>query len=1222
MRANFTSLQRLLYVKTPVLACLQETKLSPGVIKNVNGYSVLRRDLTSNTVAHGGVALLVHNSIPSVPLTLRSSLQAVAAKVDLGQIQCTVCCLYLPPAEDLNRHEIESLIGELPHPFLLLGDFNSHHSAWSRLKTCRRGRIIHRIIQRNNMCLLNDGSPTHISLPQGTKSAIDLSLCSPSLFQQIQWSVEDHPHNSDHFPLWLSFDLPHPGLRPPRWNLRKADWGKFSEECDLNFEPTDLDTGSLLTEQLTHNILTAAEAAIPKTSACPRRIPVPWWDEKCKAAVSSKRKAFRVFRRAPNSENLLAFKKAKALARRTVRQAQRNSWTKYVSSITRFTPTKEVWNRINRISGRISPYPVPTLEINGIEITNSVEVASRIGQTFLAKSNPVSNDPLFLREVALAERTPVRFGRSNGESYNKLFTLNELKRALGRARSVSPGPDDIHNDMLKALSEHSLNAVLKLFNYLWTHDEFPDNWREATVVPIAKPGKSGLDPGHYRAISLTSCLCKVMERMVNSRLMWFLERTGCFNVAQSGFRANRGTEDHLVSLDTAIRAGFKNRQHTIAIFFDIQSAFDAAWRYRILENLYGCGIRGHMGNFVQSFLTDRIFKVRVGNSFSAPFEQPRGTPQGSLISTTAFLLLMDGITSCVPPAMNRYIFVDDFSIACTSTTTTSAERQMQLCLDALVKWSRKNGLTFSTAKTVCVHFCNRRNCRDPSLSLNGLPLPVRANTRFLGVVLDRKLTYKSHLTDLADRCNKRLNVMKVLSRTTYGADRCMLLRVYHALVRSVLDYGCQVYDTAPKTSKKVLDTIHHTGIRIATGAFRTTRVSALLVEANEPPLALRRERLLLNYAVRVAQSPQHPAFSALFSKTLIRAFERGGCSAHIPACIRVKELLATANIVLDDIAQNSDLSLPPWTREVAKFDLRIAQLNKRYTTPHEMAQRALEIINDYPPTNRIFTDGSKDSSGTGAAFVSDRGTHLSRLPSQMTVFSTEVFAILAALHLIAASPVGNYTIFTDSLSSLMSFHPESTGNSSYLIDQVLDMIHELHLAGKYVTFVWVPSHVGVPGNELADTAAREAAARSRVLPVKVPARDFKPIIAGFIKEKWQSLWDEDDSRFRSLKPKVGNWESSYRKNRREEVSLCRLRLGHTYATHAHYLFGRDPPECRCGERTTVEHVLSCRDYEIERRGLFTPGPTAQLLGEKLQCELGQVLTFLAKIDFKVVYSPQ
>ena len=109
--------------------------------------------------------------------------------------------------------------------------------------------------------------------------------------------------------------------------------------------------------------------------------------------------------------------------------------------------------------------------------------------------------------------------------------------------------------------------------------------------------------------------------------------------------------------------------------------------------------------------------------------------------------------------------------------------------------------------------------------------------------------------------------MKCVVRTCYGADRSTLLLMYRALIRSRLDYGCFIYDNTSDPIKRTLDVVHHSAIRIAMGAFRTTPVASLLAEAHEPPLGLRRQALGMRYALKLRQFPSYPSYDAVYSSS-------------------------------------------------------------------------------------------------------------------------------------------------------------------------------------------------------------------------------------------------------------------------------------------------------------------------------------------------------------------
>ena len=200
----------------------------------------------------------------------------------------------------------------------------------------------------------------------------------------------------------------------------------------------------------------------------------------------------------------------------------------------------------------------------------------------------------------------------NNEEYNQLFTMEELRHSLNRSRDTAGGPDKIYYQSLKHLSESSLRVLLRAFSKIWQTGQIPSSWQEATIIPIPKPGKDHSNPTNYCPITLTSCICKTMERMVNDRLVWTLERECLISEYQCGFRRGWSTLDHLVRFETFLRNALIRKQHAIAVFFDLEKACDMTWRYGIMRDLYDPGIRGRLPIFIASFLSNRHFRVRIG----------------------------------------------------------------------------------------------------------------------------------------------------------------------------------------------------------------------------------------------------------------------------------------------------------------------------------------------------------------------------------------------------------------------------------------------------------------------------------------------------------------------------------------------------------------------------------------------------------------------------------
>ncbi|GFT36082.1 CCHC-type domain-containing protein [Trichonephila clavipes] len=218
----------------PVCVALQETLLKPSCTSNIRGYSILRKDCNTGERACGGVALLINHTTPFSPVLIRTSLQAVAVQVSIFST-VTVCNVYLPPNVPLNFRELQELIDQLPSPFVLLGDFNARHLLWGCQDVNSRGKVVEKLLTELDLTLLNDGSNTYFHSPTQSFSAIDLSICSPSLLLNLTWSVLDNPLGSDHFPVVISYATPIAcaTIRQPRWKFDQADWKTFRTQADI-----------------------------------------------------------------------------------------------------------------------------------------------------------------------------------------------------------------------------------------------------------------------------------------------------------------------------------------------------------------------------------------------------------------------------------------------------------------------------------------------------------------------------------------------------------------------------------------------------------------------------------------------------------------------------------------------------------------------------------------------------------------------------------------------------------------------------------------------------------------------------------------------------------------------------------------------------------------------------------------------------------------------------
>ena len=261
--------------------------------------------------------------------------------------------------------------------------------------------------------------------------------------------------------------------------------------------------------------------------------------------------------------------------------------------------------------------------------------------------------------------------------------------------------------------------------------------------------------------------------MVNARLIWYLETNKLITEYQSGFRSQRSPMDHLIQLETFIREAFFKKEHLVAVFFDLKKAYDTTWKYGIVKNLKNLGLEGRMPIYIQNFLQDRRFRERMGEVFSEEKQQEMGVPQGNVLSLTLFNIKINNIVKNINSGTNCALYVDDFLICYRARNMNHIERQLQICIDKLHRWTTENGLNYSKEKkTKCIHFCNQRKLHlDPVLKIDHTEIPIVEHYKYLGIIFDRKLSFISHIKYLITKYNKTIQLLRTIAHTNWGGSK-------------------------------------------------------------------------------------------------------------------------------------------------------------------------------------------------------------------------------------------------------------------------------------------------------------------------------------------------------------------------------------------------------------------------------------------------------------------
>ncbi|GFX07288.1 putative RNA-directed DNA polymerase from transposon X-element [Trichonephila clavipes] len=280
--------------------------------------------------------------------------------------------------------------------------------------------------------------------------------------------------------------------------------------------------------------------------------------------------------------------------------------------------------------------------------------------------------------------------------------------------------------------------------------------------------------------------------------------------------------------------------------------------------------------------------------------------------------------------------VDDLQISCEVSDLRMIERQLQTAVNNLVKWGDTNGHSISAILDV----------------------------RFLGVIFDRRLTFLPHILHLRKKCEKSLYLLKVLSNTSWGADRTSLLRVHQSAVLSRMDFGCTIYRSACNSTLKKLDPVHHMALRICSGAFRTSPVQSLYFNCNQLPLDLRWRKLFLVYYFKILSVPSHPLKNVYIRTSMKRLYDAQPSNTQ-PFMDRVKLLITEFDLPNVDIQQRNPLLFQPWNTPQFRYINPFANYSKSTVTP-VIFQRVFAFHrSQYSGYSAMYTDGMKRADYVG-----------------------------------------------------------------------------------------------------------------------------------------------------------------------------------------------------------------------------------------------------------------
>ena len=1011
------------------------------------------------------------------------------------------------------------------------GDINAHHSIWGSSDVNLRGESYFEFILASNLAICNKGcSPTFST--KNREEVLDVTLTSQSIFANISnWMVSEEHSFSDHKYIEYSIESQVTTNLVPR-NLKKTNWEKYKNLAQSKLrlvpnlegaDPQELDKHIEVFNQILNEAL---DQSCPIRASKGKTKP-PWWTSELKNLQKESRKLFNKAKKSGAENDWLSYKNSLRSYKTALRQSKRKSLEDFCKDI-------ESTSDIGRLRKLLSSKPSYSCSLKKCDgsWTDSFESTLELLADTHFPVNTVTPVPQQEESVNLSVNT-------------NFITPRSVKWAINSFKPYkSPGPDGVIPAQLQQIEELVIPWLVSIYKQCLRLNYVPKLWRETRVVFIPKAGKiAHINPKDFRPISLSSFLLKVLERLIDHQIKSNLDPK-LLSVNQHAYTKGRSVETALHSLITSVENSMSKKEVLVAGFVDVEGAFNNVLTDAITNALADLEVEPALIRWIRQLLLCRFILPEMGG-FSFRKQVNRGTPQGGVLSPLLWNVVVNKLLTDLEGEGCRVIaYADDIVVTSTGKFPETTRDLVQRSLNKVSSWSTKCGLAVNPKKTEVIMFTNKHKIPDVKpIKLNGVEIPFKDRVKYLGLILDRKLTWKDNLICRIEKASTALYTCRQMVGKKWGLSPKITYWIYTAIVRPILTYGCFVWwNCLNKVSyQNLINKVQRSAGILITGAMKTTSSNALNAILNLMPLDLYTSNVAAVWMHRLKGNTSHPN-QKIGHMCLPEKFHMKG--------------------ELDCISP-------------------VIQLQKDFQTIYPTREDWKNPTNFLGEAICIFTDGSKINESAGAGVYSEELNikQSLRLPDHCSVFQAEIYAILTALNELKNSGVRNevVAICSDSQAAIKAlssfqFNSDIALRCRKLIDALSNTLR--------ITLYWVPGHSEIGGNCMADELARAGTCQSVIeanhLP-SIPLNKIKTFLANEHRKIFQERWTNSDSGqiTKSIWPKIN------RNRTTQLLSLSRMRIQKVVGViTGHCMIGAHSK--RLGlKHLTNDFCRSCRDEEEE-----------------------------------------
>lgn len=1021
---------------------IQEPWVNRGAVRGLPSQQC--KVLYCQEVESPRAAILLKNGVNFSPVSEFITRDLVAVEVEVlteGGKQEAICAsAYFPDVSDEPPpEEVVRLINHCKaknKQFIIGCDANAHHTVWGSRDINKRGEYLLQYLVANNITILNRGSePTFVNAVR--QEVIDLTLASSFISTKVtNWHVSQEASLSDH--RQIRFDLEAMNTAQHVFRVPKlTDWEAYRGQLKSELEGIGSNIESihdlnLAASLLKETIISSYERCCPIKHKKANR-DVPWWNRELGLLRAEAR---RQFNRAKRSGEWSEYRAILTAYNKELRKSKRRSWRSFCEGIEQL-PTAV---RLQKVLSKEHSNGMGHLQKPDGSYTESREETVRVLlQTHFPDSVVVEEGDSESDEVQAIPKPANRVMSLSG----RIFTPNRIRWAVGSFKPYkSPGRDGIFPALLKEGLEELLPSLVKIFRASYAWGFIPLVWRDVNVVFIPKAGRRpAAQPKSYRPISLTSFLLKAMEKVLDQFLRNETLTRSPLHEDQFAYQKGKSTVTALHCLVGKLEGSIRTKDIALCGFLDIEGAFDNASFSSIERAAVRKGFEPSTIKWILSMLQCRRISASLGGH-SVTVKAIKGCPQGGVISPLLWSILVDDLLVSMNSAGYEVQgYADDIVIIVRGKFEGTVVNRMQSALNHVSNWCQKEDLSVNPGKTIIVPFTKRR-LNLGALTLNGTVIPYSREVKYLGVVLDQKLTWNTHINRTVEKALMATWTCQRLFGKTWGLQPKMILWTYLTVIRPMVNYASLVWwpKTLQKTAQTKLQKVQRLACLGVTGAMRTCPTAAMEAMLDLLPLHLHVKK-------EAAQSA--------FLVQRVYAYKPGNLAGHLRILNEFEQFQVHFKV--------TDIMLKTFNFE-RSFEVAINSRQSWQSGAPSLERGALIW----------YTDGSRMDGRVGIGVKGPNFSLAKALGTSPTIFQAETHAIqVCALENLEKGLRGaRIYIMSDSQAAL-----KALSNHTFESKLVLDCFNALNELGSRnkVTLMWVPGHEGIEGNEIADRLAKEGA---------------------------------------------------------------------------------------------------------------------------------------------------